>query len=40
MAEGSEIKKEKEKSKIDCLNKKRAPNLLGALQQQNILTKH
>tara|TARA_E500000331_G_C16598391_1_gene430521 strand:+ start:184 stop:306 length:123 start_codon:yes stop_codon:yes gene_type:complete len=35
-----EIREREKEEKADYLNKKRAPDFSGALQQQNILTKH
>ena len=35
-----EIREREKEEKVDCSNKKRAPDFSGALQQQNILTKH
>ena len=35
-----EIREREKEEKADYSNKKRAPNFSGALQQQNILTKH
>ena len=35
-----EIREGEKEEKVDYSNKKRAPDFSGALQQQNILTKH
>ena len=35
-----EIRQREKEEKVDYSSKKRAPDFSGALQQQNILTKH
>ena len=35
-----EVREREKEEKVDYSNKKRAPDFSGALQQQNILTKH